>query len=568
MKIALAQINPTVGDLKGNFEKARDFVQVAISCRADLVVFPELSTCGYPPKDLLNDGGFLSENEEWTRKWTDLSTDKVGILFGAPSLKWGKLYNSAILAYRGKVLAARAKSLLPTYDVFDEARYFKPGPGPENPIPFKGIRLSVSLCEEFWNCKDFWTTEECRYSKDPLADCAPDSDILINISASPFALGKQELKDRMLRHIATKWGKPVIYVNQVGGQDDIVFDGRSSAYDSNGNMVETLKPFEEELSIVTLEGSLRGRLGASLALVGRSDAEEAHDALVLGIRDYARKTGFSKAVIGISGGIDSALVACLAAEALGAKNVLGVSMPSKYSSEGSRTDAEVLTKNLGISFRTIPIGEPHSSYMRTLNPVLKGGSYSEEVELWEENLQARVRGTILMAISNKEGRLLLSTGNKSEIAMGYFTQYGDSCGGLAVIGDLFKTLVYKVAEDVNSRANRDGRAAPIPKATMNKPPSAELKPGQLDSDSLPNYGLLDKILMGHIEDGKSPEEIAESLPEDLYAKNIRDPKFVREILDRMNRQEFKRRQLAPSIRITKKAFGTGRQMPIANGWRP
>ena len=595
LKIALAQFNPVVGDLEFNYQKAKTLVERAKEATADMIVFSELSVCGYPPRDLLKSSAFLEACEDYARKWAALSDANLGIIFGTPSSNWSPhLYNCAVLAHRGRIVTSRAKSLLPTYDVFDEARYFKPGSGPGNPIPFKGVKLHVSLCEECWNTKDFWNTEECQYDHDPLASAA-DADVMINISASPFAIGKPALKDKMLRHICNKWSKPLVYVNQVGGQDDIVFDGRTAYYSPAPfglvRLVSMLPAFEEGFAIVvlrpsdksigeTLDGGFvgSGSPAPDIPLPGTGGQDiEIVKALIMGTKDYARKTGFKTAIIGLSGGIDSALVASIGVAALGAENITGVSMPSKYSSDGSKDDAYTLAKNLGIHIRSVPIAEPHVAYMRELNFLKTPGG----VELWEENLQARIRGAILMAMSNKNNHLLLTTGNKSELAMGYFTLYGDSCGGLSVIGDLLKTTVRSVSRCINDHYAEFGFICPpIPENTISKPPSAELKPGQVDEDSLPKYELLDIVLKAHIEDEMHPDEIAKLINKPEFKEEIAKKTklcwtykevpaslFVHQILRQIDKVEYKRRQLAPSIKVTKKAFGTGRQMLISSGWK-
>lgn len=548
MKITLAQINPRVGDLEGNYKLAKAAMQEAFG---DLVVFPELSVIGYPPKDLLDKPAFVSAVQEYSEKWAALSKDR-GMIFGSVQ-KLGDngarpLQNVAILAYDGKIKTGQAKKLLPTYDVFDEDRYFTPA-YTINQMLFRDKRIGVSICEDTWNCKTFW--KERRYKDDPIEIlCAQSPDILINISASPFCLGKPAIRAEMLKHIAKRFGKTFIYVNQVGGNDDVIYDGRSLVINSKGIVNVEMTPFLPGLTTVEIDQAEAGTTDATLAY---SEPEEIFNALVAGTRDYAKKTGFYQAVLGLSGGIDSALVAVIAAEALGKENVIGVGMPSKYSSDGSVKDAIAISNQIGINFIYIPIKDVHEAYMKTMLPIFGD---PKGVELWEENIQARIRGATLMAISNKENRLLLTTGNKSEIAVGYCTLYGDTCGGLAVIADVFKTKVYDVARWINQKYGKEI----IPKGSIDKPPSAELRPNQTDQQSLPPYSELDAILALYIEEHKERAEIAAALP--AIKKEV-----IEEICRKVDRNEYKRRQLAPGLKITRKAFGTGRQMPIAQGWQ-
>ena len=551
MKVLVAQMNPTVGDLEGNFQKAK-----AIVCNApkdvELIVFSELVTIGYPPKDLLEKPAFVQAVLRYNKKWAALSKSKTTIVFGSILRNnhngSKKLFNCALAAFDGKTKGYQEKTLLPTYDVFDEARYFSPSNGQCLWMTAKnGATLGITICEDAWNDRTFW--KERLYSEDHVKDVAPFSDILINISASPFALGKPAVRQKMISHLASTYKKPFIYVNQVGGNDDVIYDGNSLVFNAEGELCAELKPFETNTFVIDT-GNL-----TPIEVKENNQYEQLYKALVLGIRDYANKTGFTKAVIGLSGGIDSALVAVLAAEALGTKNVLGISMPSHYSSDGSKSDALKLAQNLGVDFTTIPIKDVHSSYMNLLSvPIedLTKAKTDGKVPLWEENIQARIRGAILMAVSNSTGALLLTTGNKSEFAMGYCTLYGDMCGGLAVINDLFKTKVYGLCEYIN----RDKEI--IPRDTITKPPSAELKPNQKDQDTLPPYDILDKVLQLYIEDAMETEEIN---------KKLKLPKkFVAEIIRKVDRNEYKRKQAPLGLKVTRKAFGVGRCLSIAQKW--
>jgi NAD+ synthetase len=473
-------------------------------------------------------------------------TGPLAVLVGFPEpladVKTGRpIANAVALIEGGKVVATRYKSLLPTYDVFDEWRYFEPATSVA-PVPFRGRSLGISICEDIWNDGDFWPKR--LYREDPVEKLvAAGADLLINIAASPFTIEKRHLRPRMLASVARHWQRPLLFVNQVGGQDDLVFDGSSLAIDAKGEIYARAAEHAPDLLVVdpdTRSGEMRPFVA--------SDARSALDALVLGTRDYARRCGFSGALIGLSGGIDSAVVACIASRALGAKNVLGVAMPSRYSSDHSRRDAADLARNLGIEFREIPIEPMFAAYLEQLAPAFAG----REPDVTEENLQARVRGGLLMALSNKFGKLLLSTGNKSEIATGYCTLYGDTNGGLAVISDVPKTLVYKIAREINAEQ------PVIPESTLTKPPSAELRPGQVDQDSLPPYDVLDAILAAHVEDGLDSAA--------LLAKGF-DRAVVDKVLRLVRTSEYKRRQLPPGLKITGKAFGTGRRYPIAQAYR-
>jgi len=535
-------MNPTVGDVRGNAAKILQGISWARAQRADLVVFPELSLVGYPPRDLLFREEMLRAVEEVLEEEIRPASQGIGVLLGAPVREEGKLYNSALLFFAGKLCARQDKTLLPNYDIFDEVRYFRSAKE-RKVVTFFGERLGLTICEDIWNDKDFWSRP--RYDLDPLEDLfTQGATLLVNISASPYHFGKKRLRASMLSHIAQKYTCPLVYVNQVGGNDELVFDGSSLVLDAAGGIVWEGKSFAEDCTVIDTEGSLQAKNPSQVC----EGIEEVYQALLLGIRDYFRKTGFKKTLVGLSGGIDSSVVAALATFALGAENVTGVGMPSFYSSKESLEDAQALAEHLGIEFRVIPIGEIFSAYLRVLNP-----SGTPLVDLAEENLQARIRGSILMFISNREGYLVLSTGNKSELAMGYCTLYGDMSGGLDVLADVPKTTVYELARYINREREI------IPRRVLVKAPSAELRPHQRDEDVLPPYGVLDPILKAYIEDNLSPE--------DIVALGF-DEVVVKEVIRRVDQAEYKRRQAAPGLRVTTKAFGVGRRMPIAwkKGW--
>jgi NAD+ synthase (glutamine-hydrolysing) len=543
MKITIAQLNPVVGDIEGNVRKIVDTLYLCGKDSTDLVVFPELVVTGYPPRDLLERPWFIQSSQKAIEELIGLSKEyaQIGIILGAP-LPTGKntgrgLYNSALLIHSGKVLLRQPKSLLPTYDVFDEARYFDPGSG-NRVVPFKGEKLGISICEDAWNDPQLWLRRQ--YSYDPIEVLAErGATVLINVSASPFHLGKDQIRYRIISSHAKKHGIPFLFVNQVGGNDELIFDGRSLCVDGAGRLVENLPPFEEQVKTVEI-----GKPGKARPYLPQGKIESLHQALLLGIRDYFRKCGFSKAVLGLSGGIDSAVVCCLAQEALGGQNVLGISMPGPYSSKGSVEDSKKLARNLGIRLEVIPITPVYSSYLKVLKEQFQG----REFDITEENIQARVRGNVLMAISNKFGHLVLSTGNKSELAVGYCTLYGDMSGGLAVISDVPKTMVYELARYINRESEV------IPNQTIQKPPSAELRPDQKDQDTLPPYDVLDRILDYYLDQGYSYGQIV---------KEGLDPDTVKRILRAVNLNEYKRRQAVLGLKITTKAFGMGRRMPIA-----
>ncbi len=541
MKIALGQINPTIGDFRSNAAKIIEFAGRARAGGAELVLFPELSVCGYPPHDLVERPSFVAKNQEALETIAE-ATRGIAVIAGAVTrakAETGKsVMNSAALLRGGRVEFLQSKMLLPTYDVFDEARHFAPAPSQEL-FTLDSRPVALTICEDAWNDKHFW--HKRLYGVDPVERLLrAGGKILLNISASPFYVGKPELRRDMLANIARHYQVPVALVNQVGGNDSLIFDGSSVVIGPEGTVLAQGKSFEEDLVFFDDE-SRQGDLHPRLEGVEAT----AYAALVLGTRDYVRKCGFSRVLIGLSGGIDSALAACIAAEALGPENVTGVSMPGPYSSGGSIDDARVLATNLGIRFELLRITESFDALRKTLQPAFA----NRPEDVTEENLQSRIRGVLLMAMSNKFGALVLSTGNKSELAVGYCTLYGDMVGGLAVISDVPKTLVYRLSRYVNSRR------PVIPRATLEKPPSAELRPGQLDSDSLPEYEVLDRILEDYVEDYRTPEQIAE--------QRGFDPGLVKKVIGMVERSEYKRQQAAPGLKITEKAFGIGRRFPIA-----
>ncbi|MGA3127848.1 MAG: NAD+ synthase [Candidatus Korobacteraceae bacterium] len=541
MKIALAQINPTVGDFTGNADKLRQYAACARSRGAELAVFPELCVCGYPPRDLVELPAFVARSrqvlEQLAAEFTDLA-----IIAGFPSpaaSETGKtVMNSAALLRHGSIDFIQSKRLLPTYDVFDEMRTFAPA-SVQRLFSIAGHSIALTICEDVWNDKAFW--QRRLYDADPVEELLrAGGDIVLNISASPFHVGKPELRQAMLASIARRHKVPVLMVNQVGGNDSLVFDGSSLALAPSGETIAQAMSFEEDLILVDT-ASMTGDIHPQLSGVEAT----AYAALVLGTRDYVRKCGFRKVVVGLSGGIDSALTAVIAVDALGAENVIGIAMPSQYSSEGSITDARELAANLGIRFEVVAIQEIFQAYRAALAGVFHG--LAEDVT--EENLQARARGGLLMALANKFSALVLTTGNKSELGVGYCTLYGDMVGGLAVISDVPKTLVYRLARYVNSQR------PVIPQASITKPPSAELRPGQKDSDSLPPYDVLDRILEEYVGNLKSAPEIA--------ALTGFDDEVIRLVIGLIDGSEYKRQQAAPGIRISTKAFGLGRRFPIA-----
>ena len=550
MNIALAQINPTVGDLEGNRTKILRDARRAREREVDLVVFPELSVTGYPPEDLLENPFF----QKATRRTVDHIAQNVppdlGVIIGAPVPNpdaYGKpLHNAALLFENGELKDQVYKTLLPTYDIFDEDRYFEPAES-RHIVEWRGVRLGLHVCEDMWNVhhpEGFQNGH--RYECDPVAELgAHDPDLFINISASPFSIGKHAVRNDLVEHICRRHERPFLICNQVGANTEIIYDGDSRVHAADGTQVECAASFEEDLLVWDTEAPTEA------CTTDRNPVADLHDALVLGIRDYYEKTGiFDKVIMGLSGGIDSAVTCTLATAALGAENVVGVTMPSEISSEGSVTDSEKLAENLGIEFREIPIRPAIDAFDEMLADAFAG----TEPGAAEENLQSRARGVTLMALSNKFGHLLLSTGNKSEMAVGYVTLYGDTNGGVAVLSDVLKTRVYKLAHHINEQAGRNV----IPQNTIDKPPSAELKEGQKDTDTLPPYEVLDAVLKRYIEQKKELRTIVNEtgIDEDL----------VHDVLRQVDRNEYKRRQAPPGLRVTEKAFGVGRRIPIVMEW--
>jgi NAD+ synthase (glutamine-hydrolysing) len=539
MKIAIAQIDTTIGDFEGNAEKILARLKWAEDSGADLAVFPELAVCGYPPRDLLEKPWFVKRNLECVERIAS-KTGRVGAVVGYVSInetQEGKgLFNSAGILHDGAIRFVQHKALLPEYDVFDEARHFEPAAGHEI-YRFDKTKVGLTLCEDLWSRYKFGGRR--IYQTDPVKPLAEaGADFIINISASPFTMGKQEVRYQLVTDEAARYGLPVVYCNLVGGNDELVFDGRSFVADSAGKIVTEAAAFDEDSFIVDMND-----LPAPVGRKAYPEEEEVRRALALGLRDYMRKCDFERCVIGLSGGIDSAVVAAIAAEAIGPKRVMGVMMPSQYTKEQSVADAEKLAENLGIFTCTVPIGEIYDQYKGTMGLGGDGG-----VSLAEENLQARIRGNILMTISNRENALVVSTGNKSEVSVGYCTLYGDMVGGLALISDIPKTMVYDLARHIN----RGDEV--IPKSIIQKAPSAELRPDQTDQDALPPYDVLDRIMKDYVENRVSAEAI--------IAKG-EDKETVESIIRMIDANEYKRRQAAPGIKITSKAFGLGRRFPIA-----
>ena len=549
MKIALCQVNPTVGDLSGNAEKIADFTHRAGELGADLALFGELALAGYPPKDLLLKNAFIDDQ---LAALNDLAARTRGVtaVVGVAARHVNEdhlLHNSAAVLGDGAVVALGHKRLLPAYDVFDEERYFTPG---AETLLFEaaGVKAAVTICEDAWNDGDFWGKHPAwagkkTYVNDPVRDAAAaGAEVILNLSASPFQLGKGKLRREMLSFSAKKYGLPLAFVNQVGGNDELIFDGASLGISASGEVTARCRAFGEDLVIFDTEA------GEPVAVEEPAPEGEAFDALVLGVRDYAHKCGFKTGVVGLSGGVDSALVSVIAAEALGSENVTAVLMPSMHSSPGSVSDAEALAANIAMPTVTVPITPVYEAFIDVLGEVFKGA----EPGVAEENIQARVRGMILMAISNKFGGLVLSTGNKSEVSVGYCTLYGDMAGGLDVLGDVPKTFVWDIARWIN----RNGEV--IPKATIEKPPSAELRPGQRDQDTLAPYEILDEVLRLYIEEERGAGEIIRmGFDRDVVAQTVR----------MVDASEYKRKQAAPVLKVTGRAFGFGRRMPIAQRYR-
>ncbi len=574
MIIALAQVNPTIGALHNNAEK---MIRIIEQCRDDgveLVVFPELAVTGYPPRDLLLYQAFLQEVERITLQEILPATADITVIMGSPwrtAAEEEKLYNAALVMKNMEIFSIHQKTLLPNYDVFDENRYFAPAPR-RNVLDLAGKKIAGTVCEDIWNDKDYW--ERRLYDQDPVEElCSQGAELLVNISASPYHLGKVRERSKMLSALAKKYRLPLVYVNQVGGNDELIFDGSSLVVTEHGEIACQAPCFQEGVRYFALtEGRPRlvspvenrkpvggasskahaglaaptpWRLDAHPEAPGAEGADHLHQALVLGLRDYLKKTGFDRVVIGLSGGIDSAVTAALAVTALGAGQVLGVLMPSRYSSRDSIKDSLELAKNLGMKTRVIPIEKPFAAFLDLMN-----GKRLPRLDLAEENIQARIRGNILMFISNRERRMVLTTGNKSELAVGYCTLYGDMSGGLALLADVPKTMVYQLALYMNEK--KEGEV--VPRGVIAKAPSAELRPDQKDRDSLPPYEILDRVLHMYIEENCHLEEIV--------AAGFRR-KTVKDIIEKVDHAEYKRFQAAPGLRVTTRAFGSGRRMPIA-----
>ena len=543
MKIYLGQLNPTVGALTSNVELIRSAYQAGVAAGADVVMVPELAVTGYPPRDLLDRRVFINATVEATEHLIAM-TGETALIFGTVTRteSWcGKpLHNSAIVAQKGQLLLRQNKSLLPTYDVFDEMRYFEPGRS-VGVTTIAGQKVGVAICEDFWFDDEVLDTK--IYCRNPIDEIARQgAEVILNISASPFNAGKRKARYDLFAAIARRYDIPLVYVNQTGANDELLFDGSSIVIDAKGQTIFCAPAFEEHGALVHLTGS---PCDSVLAI---PEDEEIGRALILGLRDYIRKCGFQDVVIGLSGGIDSAVTAALAVDALGASHVTGIAMPSKFSSQGSLDDARALATNLGIAFHVVPIDPIYQPYEQGFQALFGNDTF----DTTNENVQARIRGNILMAWSNRTGAMVVSTGNKSELAVGYCTLYGDMAGGLALLGDVYKTMIYRVAHWLNRDSER------IPQSTITKAPSAELRPNQTDQDTLPPYDILDGILKLYIE---------EWFEVDAIVHRGFDRALVERILRTVDTNEFKRRQGAPSIRVSTKAFGNGRQMPIAQRWR-
>ncbi|HTQ29581.1 MAG TPA: NAD+ synthase [Opitutaceae bacterium] len=545
MRLGLAQLNTIVGDFAGNRRKILDAYTALVAQGAELVVFPELVVCGYPPRDLLFKRRFVSDGESSLAAIAAAVGEVpalVGFVETNASGQGRPFYNAAAFCHRGEVALIARKCLLPTYDVFDEDRYFEPAAAPRT-VEFAGQKIGLTICEDIWT-HPLIPTRRLYHGLDPVKLLAAEGcNLIVNLSASPWHHGKGHIRRTLVTGAARTLGCPVAYVNAVGGNDELVFDGRSLVADARGRMTAQLAAFKEDLRVVDTNAP------SPTPTHDDDSPGDIHDALVLGLRDYAWKSGFQRALVALSGGIDSAVVGALAAAALGAENVTGVSLPSAISSSHSRDDARALAQNLGIRFETIGIAGAVAASEAALAPLFAG----RPRDTAEENIQARIRGVLMMALSNKFGALLLTTGNKSEVAVGYCTLYGDMAGGLAVISDVFKTQVYTLARWINDDARRRGRPPPIPQSSIDKPPSAELRPGQLDQDSLPPYDLLDPILRGYVEEGLSRRDlIAQGFPEGM----------VNDVVRKVDLNEYKRKQAAPGLKITPLAFGVGRRIPI------
>jgi NAD+ synthase (glutamine-hydrolysing) len=548
MRLGLAQLNTIVGDFAGNSRKILDAYAALVAQGAELVVFPELVLCGYPPRDLLFKRRFVADGESALAGVAAAIGDVpalVGFVETNTSGQGRPFYNAVAFCHRGEVLLVARKCLLPTYDVFDEDRYFEPAAAPRT-VEFAGKKIGVTICEDVWTLPMI-PTRRLYHGLDPVKLLAAEGcDLMVNLSASPWHHGKSHLRQTLVTEAARTLGCPVAYVNAIGGNDELIFDGRSLVADAQGRVIAQLAAFSEELRVVNTDTP-----APTFKPQPSSDDTPADifAALVLGLRDYAHKSGFTRALVALSGGIDSAVVAVLAAAALGADNVIGISLPSSISSQHSRDDARALAQNLGLRFDTIAIAEAVAACEAALGPLFTGRAR----DVAEENIQARIRGVFMMALSNKFNSLLLTTGNKSEVAVGYCTLYGDMAGGLAVISDVFKTQVYALARWINDDARRAGRNPPIPQSSIDKPPSAELRPDQLDQDSLPPYDTLDAILRGYVEEGLSRR--------DLIAQGFAEA-VINDVVRKVDLNEYKRKQAAPGLKITPLAFGVGRRIPI------
>ncbi len=545
MRIALAQLNPVIGDMDSNFEKIRSAIRSARHQSCSLVIFPELALSGYMAEDLMQNAGFL-DHLEWTLNAVRAESDGITVILGHPARNpgHGKALRNCLSVFRdGEPLAVYQKRLLPNYDVFNENRYFEPGKKPVV-LDLDGVRLGLTVCEDAWNTE--FSNSPGLYGPDPVAESVKaGADVIVNIAASPFSYRKVAFREQMFSRIAVKHHLPLLYVNQAGGVDGIIFDGLSAAFDRDGRILKRGAAFEEDMIVVESDGA-----GTFVPGEGNSESSLIFHALVCGIRDYIGKIGAKRVHLGLSGGIDSALVAVLAAYAVGPENVTGIMLPSRYSSGDSVKDAEELGKNLGICLTEIPIQDIVNEAISALGNVV-----SEIRGISEENLQARVRGLLLMGWSNNENSILLNTGNKSELAVGYATIYGDMCGALAVIGDVYKTKVFELCQWINREFGPT-----IPENILIKPPSAELRPNQKDSDTLPSYEVLDKILESFVEEAMAPDEIVENTGFDA--------ELVNKVIKMVLRTEFKRKQAAPILKITDRAFGTGLRFPICSGWEP
>ncbi len=592
MKIALAQINPTIGNIHGNAQQIRHAISRAQQHGAELVVLPELAIVGYPPKDLLLKPSVINDCEAAVRYLAGFCNE-IAAVIGYPRRSddpvGRPLLNAAAFCHGGRIVGHRSKSLLPTYDVFDESRYFEPQAGQAGDLllEFHGVRLGITICEDLWNDQQLLPRKLYRHDPlDALADA--DAQIMINCSASPFVVGKPAFRLELFAVAARRRARPLVYCNQVGGNDELVFDGNSCVIGVDGNLIAAAKSFETDLLVVDVEPSTSGMNSTPSLPVNASamvppwemakpqssedpgcssrsgsggTIESVYQALVLGLRDYCYKCGFKSIVVGLSGGIDSAVTAALAVAAMGKSNVMGVAMPSRYSSPSSVTDAEELADVLGLAFHAIPIAGPHQAFEQVLAPYFVG----LEPDAAEENIQARIRGVILMAFSNKNGSLLVTTGNKSELAVGYCTLYGDMCGGMAVLSDVPKTMVWELARWINDSSSSPLRAeygcSVIPQSSITKVPSAELRPDQSDQDSLPPYEVLDQIIEYYVEQEQSVQQIIDALKKTVPQQTIT------RMVQLIDRNEYKRKQAAPGIKVTGRAFGFGRRMPIAQRYK-